>query len=144
MLREVPMLLSFHSGPCVPISPQLSTKSGKKSPSEREQVPFIPTQGPFSVNLLTSWEEICTFRGPARHWIATSKRPNLPRYERNSSHEVSKCTCKLTKKSLFCSRLEKKLFAWLLSLLSSKTECDSRHNFIPLPLRGRTRQLGTA
>src|SRR6266704_1130915 len=96
------------------------------------------------VNLLTSWEEMCTFRGPARHWIATSKRPNLPRYERNSSHEVSKCTCKLTKKSLFCSRLEKKLFAWLLSLLSSKTECDSRHSFIPLPLRGRTRQVGTA
>src|SRR2546421_5323785 len=44
------------------------------------------------VNLLTSWEEICTFRGPARHWIATSKRPNLPRNERNSSHEVSKFT----------------------------------------------------
>ena len=34
-----------------------------------------------AVNLLTSWEQICTFRGPAQHCIAMSKRPNLPRSE---------------------------------------------------------------
>jgi hypothetical protein len=38
------------------------------------------------VNLLALWEEMCTFRGPTRPWIATSKRANLPRQERNSSH----------------------------------------------------------
>jgi hypothetical protein len=38
---------------------------------------------PLVVNLLASWEGICTFYGTARHGITTPKRLNLPRNVRN-------------------------------------------------------------